>query len=119
MSKRTKIVATVSDLRCDVEFLTGLYNRGVNVIRLNTAHQTPEATIGVISNIRQVSDKIAILVDTKGPEIRTGPIQEADIPVKRGDEFLLRYDGEGVANTREVVQVNYEGFAKDLSLIHI
>lgn len=114
MSKRTKIVATVSDLRCDVEFLTGLYNRGVNVIRLNTAHQTPEATIGVISNIRQVSDKIAILVDTKGPEIRTGPIQEADIPVKRGDEFLLRYDGEGVANTREVVQVNYEGFAKDV-----
>lgn len=114
MSKRTKIVATVSDLRCDVEFLTGLYNRGVNVVRLNTAHQTPEATIGVISNIRKVSDKIAILVDTKGPEIRTGPIQEADIPVKRGDEFLIRYDGEGVANTREVVQVNYADFVNDV-----
>lgn len=114
MKKRTKIVATVSDLRCDVEFLTGLYNRGVNVVRLNTAHQTPDATIKVISNIRKVSDKIAILVDTKGPEIRTGPVQKEDIQVKRGDEFLMRYDGEGVANTREVVQVNYAGFASDV-----
>lgn len=114
MSKRTKIVATVSDMRCDVEFLTGLYNRGVNVVRLNTAHQTPDATIGVIKNIRKVSDKIAILVDTKGPEIRTGPVQKEDIPVKIGDEFLMRYDGEDVANTREVVQVNYENFVDDV-----
>ena len=71
MVKRTKIVATISDRRCEVDFLTRLYQEGVNVVRLNTAHQSPAESVKLIENVRKVSDKIAILVDTKGPEIRT------------------------------------------------
>lgn len=71
MEKKTKIVATVSDLRCDVEFIQKLIDAGTNVIRLNTAHQTFDDTLRIISNVRKVSDKIALLLDTKGPEIRT------------------------------------------------
>ena len=40
MFKKTKIVATISDLHCDVEFIQQLFNNGMNVVRLNTAHQS-------------------------------------------------------------------------------
>ena len=113
MKKSTKIVATISDMRCDVEFLTTLYDNGVNVFRLNTAHQTPEDTIRVIQNIRAVSNKIAILVDTKGPEIRTSSIQAEPFAIKKGDEFYIRHDSVDAESTREVVQVSYAGIVAD------
>ena len=69
--KRTKIVATISDKRCDVGFLRELYEAGMNVVRLNTAHQTLEDAMKVIRNVREVSDEIPLLIDTKGPEVRT------------------------------------------------
>lgn len=114
MQKRTKIVATVSDIKCDIDFLTGLRDRGMNVVRLNTAHQTPEDTLRVIENIRAVSEELAILVDTKGPEIRTNPAQEVDFPVQTGDKIIVRADGIDVPTTLEAVQVNYTGFIADV-----
>lgn len=71
MKKKTKIVATVSDMNCSPDFIRALYNAGMNVVRLNTAHQSFDESRKVIENVRAVSDKIAILIDTKGPEIRT------------------------------------------------
>ena len=69
--KKTKIVATISDLRCSVEFLRPLVEAGVNVVRMNTAHMTPEGITEVINNTRAVSKDVAVLLDTKGPEVRT------------------------------------------------
>jgi len=86
--KHTKIVATISDLRCDSEFLKTLFDSGMNVVRLNTAHMTPDSAMPLINNVRAVSDKIAILVDTKGPEIRTMGIDEP-IPVEEGEMVEL------------------------------
>ena len=63
--KHTKIVATISDKRCDVEFIRQLFDAGMNVVRLNTAHISTESAIVMIKNVREVSDSIAILVDTK------------------------------------------------------
>lgn len=71
MRKKTKIVATISDKNCEPDFIKKLYDEGMDVVRLNTAHMDFEAAEKVIKNIRQVSEKIAILIDTKGPEIRT------------------------------------------------
>ena len=71
MYKKTKIVATISDMRCDVELLQKLYDAGMNVVRLNTAHQATEGMRRVIENVRAVSPNIGILIDTKGPEVRT------------------------------------------------
>ena len=68
--KHTKIVASISDLRCDVDFLKELYKAGVNVMRINTAHATVEGIKKIVKNIREVSPYLAILIDTKGPEIR-------------------------------------------------
>ena len=71
MLKHTKIVATVSDQRCDVAFVEALYKAGMNVVRLNTAHMMEEGLTRVVNNVRTVSDRIGILMDTKGPEVRT------------------------------------------------
>ena len=69
--KHTKIVATISDQRCEVDFIRSLYEAGMNVVRLNTAHMSEEGLQRVVSNTRMVSGRIGILIDTKGPEIRT------------------------------------------------
>ncbi|WP_370981165.1 pyruvate kinase [Agaribacterium sp. ZY112] len=114
MSKKTKIVATVSDLKGSVEFISDLHKRGVNVIRLNTAHQTPEDTRKVIENVRKASPQLAVLVDTKGPEMRTNLKIEEDLDIKTGDKVTFRADGLDVATTRDAVQVNYLGFVKDV-----
>ena len=65
MRKRTKIVATISDLNCSVEFLQKLFDNGMNVIRINTAHASFEGTRKIIQNARSVFQKIAKLIEHK------------------------------------------------------
>ena len=48
MNKKTKIVATVSDKRCDVEFIRSLYEAGMNAVRINSAHVTPESASKIV-----------------------------------------------------------------------
>ena len=84
MLKHTKIVATVSDQRCEVEFIDALYKAGMNVVRLNTAHMAEEGLTRVVNNVRTVSNRIGILMDTKGPEVRTTAAQ-APIEFKTGE----------------------------------
>ena len=68
--KKTKIICTVADNRCDVDFIKSLYENGMNVVRINSAHATIEGAGKIVENVRKVSDRIAILIDTKGPEVR-------------------------------------------------
>lgn len=89
MSKATKIIATISDKRCDVDFLRQLYNEGMNVVRLNSAHLDLEGFLRIINNTREVSNQIAILMDTKGPEIRTTIVQNNSIDIKTGDKIKI------------------------------
>ncbi len=111
MRKKTKIVATISDYNCDVEFIRTLFNNGMNVVRINTAHATFEGAKKVIENVREVSDKIALLIDTKGPEIRTLPL-EKPIDVKYGD--LIKMAGKTEKPIADVIYVSYEHFVSDV-----
>ena len=86
-------MATISDKRCDVEFLESLYRAGMNVVRLNTAHQDIEQALKVVENVRKVSDDIAILIDTKGPEVRT-MLMDEPMHVDRGETVYLTGDPE-------------------------
>ncbi len=107
--KHTKIVATISDQRCEPEFIEALFREGLNVARLNTAHITTEGALKIIENIRSVSDTIGILIDTKGPEIRTAHVEEP-IAVKR--EQLIEVSGlirQSLEN-RVVLTVSYPDF---------
>lgn len=89
MLKQTKIVASISDLRCEVDFIRDLFNAGMNVVRMNTAHASREGFEKLISNVRAVSNRIAILMDTKGPEVRTTASAEGPIDFKQEIKYVL------------------------------
>lgn len=115
MLKKTKIVASISDLRCDVDFIRSLFESGMNVVRMNTAHGTPEGMDKLISNVREVSNRIAILIDTKGPEVRTTKIDGADqIEYHMGDRVRIIGNPE-VLTTRDQIAVSYTKFVNDLN----
>ena len=105
MLKHTKIVATISDQKCEVDFLQKLFDEGRNVARLNSAHLTEEGLHKVINNIRQVSNRIALLIDTKGPEIRT-TVAEADIELKTGDVIRVEGKPDGISS-KEAIYISY------------
>ncbi len=114
MQKKTKIIATISDLKCDVEFIRSLYKAGMNVVRLNTAHQTPEQSEKVIKNIREVSDKIPILIDTKGPEVRTANYTSS-LELKTGE--VVKVNGNNDSKlSKDNISFNYSGYVNDLSI---
>jgi len=116
MPKFTKIVATISDLRCEVDFLQQLYNEGMNVVRMNSAHLQREGALKVVNNVRAVSNKIALLMDTKGPEIRT-TINEGDAKIKIKSGDIIRLVGNpDVISTKECIAVNYPYFVRDLKI---
>lgn len=101
--KQTKIVATISDLRCDVAFLKELYEAGINVVRINTAHATPEGIRTIIKNVREVSPALAVLVDTKGPEIRTMKTVTGDkIAFKGGQKINIIGDTTGLTDENNI-----------------
>ena len=110
--KQTKIVASVSDRRCDVDFIRQLFNAGVNVVRMNTAHASEEGIINIIRNVREVSNHIGILIDTKGPEVRTTGC-EAPIEYKTGDVVKI-FGRPDVASTHDIVNLSYANFAADV-----
>lgn len=110
--KQTKIVASVSDRRCDVDFIRQLFNAGVNVVRMNTAHASKEGINNIIRNVREVSNHIGILIDTKGPEVRTTGC-EAPIEYKTGDVVKI-FGRPDVASTHDIVNLSYANFAADV-----
>ena len=112
--KQTKIVASISDLRCEVDFLRELYNSGVNVMRINTAHATPEGIKQVIKNIREVSKYLAILIDTKGPEIRTTSVED-HIFFQTGDKVRICGNPNEIT-TKDCINVSYANFVRDLNI---
>ena len=114
MLKHTKIVATISDQRCDVEFIRSLYNAGMNVVRLNTAHMMEEGLNRVVTNVRSVSDRIGILMDTKGPEVRT-TISQEPISFTTGDHVKIVGDPNG-ETSRDCIYVSYKNFVGDLEV---
>ena len=115
MLKQTKIVASISDLRCDVDFIRSLFEAGMNVVRMNTAHASREGFEKLISNVREVSNRIAILMDTKGPEVRTTENAEGTTDYKTGE--IVRIVGNPELKTcRECIAVSYPNFVSDLKV---
>ena len=112
MKKLTKIVGTISNKRCDAEFLKQLIEAGLNGVRINTAHMEMPDALGIIENIRLISDKIPVMLDTKGAEMRS-TFTEAEFFVKQGDEIFFKGDLES-DSTKECISVNYSGFADDV-----
>ena len=110
--KKTKIVCTISDLRCDQKFLRKLFFAGMNVVRMNTAHGTPEGMRKVINNVRATSQLIALMIDTKGPEIRTTVTSEP-IAYKQGDVVKI-FGRPEMETTHDIINLTYVDITRDV-----
>lgn len=84
----TSIMATMADVRCSANFVQALRQAGMDAVRINSAHVTPETIVRMVSTIRAVDPEIKILMDTKGPEIRTADNAEP-ISIAVGDEVII------------------------------
>ncbi len=107
--KKTKIVATISDWKCDPAYIQALFDNGLNVVRMNTAHINRDGATKIMNNVRSVSDKIAILIDTKGPEVRIANL-ENEINVSFGDKIKVTGD----LSKTDCLCVNYTGFVNEI-----
>ena len=113
---KTKIVATVGPACSEYEQLVALAEAGVNVFRLNFSHGTHAWHGEIIKKIKRLNKekpgKRAILLDTKGPEIRSGDIK-APIELKTGDTLTLTIDP---APKDGKIGVSYDGFIGDVEV---
>ncbi len=110
--KQTKIVCSISDMRCDTDFIRKLFFAGMNVVRMNTAHATAEGIKTIIRNTRAVSPHIGILIDTKGPEVRTTAVKEP-IHYKTGDMVKI-FGRPEMDTTKDIINVSYPDITKDV-----
>ena len=97
--KRTKIVATVGPACSTYEKLLDLVKAGVNVFRLNFSHGSYEDKKLIIDFIREINRKepynIAILGDLQGPKLRVGDLENGQIELKDGSEFIFTTEKVG------------------------
>jgi len=108
-SKQTKIICTLAYNRRDSKFVQKLMDNGMNVVRLNTAHQTIEQAEEMIEIIHGVSKEIGILIDTKGPEVRTCGIDQP-IQVQTGDQIRIT----NTPSEPNDFQVTYDNFTTEI-----
>lgn len=114
--KKTKIICTVSDNNCDVGFIRSLYENGMDVVRLNSAHASLEGAAKVVENVRKVSDRIAILIDTKGPEIRlTAMDSTVGFVLKQGERIIFP-DSTERSCTPTALYTNCASFVADVQV---
>ncbi len=109
--RKSKILAKIADNRSEPEFLKSLFDAGADVAWINTAHQGEEETINVIQKIRSISMTMPIMIDTKGPEVRTKDI-EKPFEVKKGDHII--FTGDVSYTGQNVVHVTYPNFHKEI-----
>ncbi|BAE74713.1 pyruvate kinase I [Sodalis glossinidius str. 'morsitans'] len=118
--KKTKIVCTIGPKTESEEVLSSLLDAGMNVMRLNFSHGDYEEHGQRIKNLRAVlkrtDQQAAILLDTKGPEIRTMKlVNGADVSLRAGQTFTFTTDQSIIGNS-ERVAVTYPGFTQDLAV---
>ena len=114
--RKTKIVATIGPASSDVDILVQLIQKGMDVARLNFSHGSLESHFGIIENIRKAEliagREIAIMMDTMGPEIRTGKFRKQKTILEAGREVIIT--PEIIRGDEKRFSVSYQGIAEDL-----
>jgi pyruvate kinase len=116
--RKTKIVCTIGPASESVEKLVELMEAGMNVARLNFSHGDYEEHGARIKNIREAAritgKTVAILLDTKGPEIRTHNMENGAIELKENSEVVISM--EEVVGTAEKFSITYQGLIDDVHI---
>ncbi|KAF7799253.1 hypothetical protein EIP86_010485 [Pleurotus ostreatoroseus] len=119
-TRKTSIIATIGPKVNTPEKLGELVRAGVNIVRMNFSHGSYEYHQSVIDNTRKMvaanpnGRPVAIALDTKGPEIRTGLMKDnTDIPIKAGHEFIVSVDAKyAEACDDKVLFMDYKNLPK-------
>ncbi|MDD2189974.1 MAG: pyruvate kinase [Eubacteriales bacterium] len=114
--KKTKIICTVGPASEDRQILRSMMLNGMNGARLNFSHGTHEGQKRKIDLIKELREElnlpIPIILDTKGPEIRTGRFAEKEVKLTEGQKYIL--STEDVLGTSEMCSVSYKGLIEDV-----
>ena len=117
--RQTKIIATLGPATESKDMLAKLILAGVDILRLNMAHGTHQWVDDAMWFIREVSSEVGrhvgVMMDVKGPEIRTGKV-DAPIELKIGDHFELHIQSAEPTGDAPAVSVNYPGLPGDLEV---
>ncbi len=121
MNKKTKIVATIGPASSSYETMKELTLSGMNVIRLNMSHGSYEEQMEKVENIRKINKElntnVGILLDTKGPEVRTGLFVDGKVEFKKGEMTIVDMNvpyGERGDATR--FNLSYENICNDMKV---
>jgi pyruvate kinase len=116
--RKTKIVCTIGPASESLEMMKKLIEAGMNVARLNFSHGDFEEHGNRIKNIRQASKElgktVAILLDTKGPEIRIGKLQEE--PIELVENEYLTLTTEEILGDKDRIHVTYKNLPNDVKV---
>ncbi len=114
--RKTKIICTIGPASQSEEILRQMVQAGMNVARLNFSHDTHEAHLKKIKLLQKVREDLhvplAIMLDTKGPEFRTGVFKKHRAVLKEGQQFIFTMDDIEGDETR--VSVNYKNMIREL-----
>ena len=114
--KKTRIVCTIGPASESKEMLTKLVKAGMNVMRLNFSHGSHDEHLGKIEKIREVNKElnknVAILLDTKGPEIRTGDFVGGKTEFKKGQVSVICT--EDIEGTSDRFTITYKNLYQDV-----
>lgn len=115
--KKTKMICTIGPASENEEILSKIIEAGMNASRHNFSHGDHEEHGGRIRKVKELAKKfnkeIAIVLDTKGPEIRTGNFEPSKLELQKGSEFTI-YVGEEVVGDATKCSVSYDGLANDV-----
>lgn len=116
--RKTKIVCTLGPASESKEILTELIKNGLNVARLNFSHGTHEEHLARINSIKELREEldlpIAIMLDTKGPEIRTGNFENGCVELIKDQEYIIT--SRDVIGNDKICNVTYDKIATDLGI---
>lgn len=116
--RRTKIICTIGPATESPEKIKQLLDAGMNVARLNFSHGSHEEHGARIKTLKAVAEKygynLGILLDTKGPEIRTGTAPDEGITLENGKGFVL--DNDETIGSSQRVYITYENLWREVSV---
>ncbi len=116
--RKTKMICTIGPASEDIEILEKVMLAGMNASRHNFSHGDHEEHGGRIAKVKELSKKlnreIAIILDTKGPEIRTGKFEPKKVELTKGAEFTVYAGDMDVIGDTTKCAVTYAGLAKDV-----
>ena len=121
-TQKTKIIFTIGPATESEETIEALIKEGADICRINMAHANHEWTEAIVNKVRKVCEQagrhIAIMMDVKGPEVRTGDVPET-FHLEKGEIFYFTYgEGEGgrKVDGHRRVDVNYPDFYRDIAI---